>query len=158
MKDYIMKKMSQMLLTLCLSLALIVPCYAAVDADHASQHTPTAAEDTFWIENFTPLGIASYSRGDYVTGTLVAAADLSALYFLGITVASAVQIAENGDNGYGGLAMLAGVIYGSLSYGAGRGIGLIGHAVQNTHTTDYQQIHHRQDNFSAVPTLFTTDF
>lgn len=139
-----MKKMSQLILTLCLSFGLVAPSFAA--------------EDTFWSENFTPLGIASYSRGDYVTGTLVAAADLSALYFLGITVASAVQIAENGDNGYGGLAMLAGVIYASLSYGAGRGIGLIGHAVQNTHTTDYQGTHHRKDNFSAVPTLFTTDF
>lgn len=74
-----MKRLGQLVLTLCIGFGLSSPCYAAAE----SAVSPVAeVSDPFWIENFTPLGIASYRRGEYVAGTLVAAADLTSLVFL----------------------------------------------------------------------------
>ena len=157
-----MKFMSNFLLVFCLTFAYCHPGYAA-PTSKATELT-TQASNPFWLENFIPFGVASYSRGDYVTGTAVAAADVAALSLLYQGASIAISIANEGDNGYGGLGMIGALMWGTILYGSGRVIGLGGNAIhenlrkQNHLTSHHPTGHNSKDHFSEVPTFLSLSF
>ena len=152
-----MKRLLKIFTTLCISFCFISPGYAKAEA-------PAPQQDTFWMDNFIPMGVANFQREDYVTGTLVAAADITALFFLAQGLSVAYSMSTEGDNGYGGLALIGALGSGFLSYAGGRAIGAGGYAIQNQlqnnavsspkHPTD----HNGKSKFTPVPTILSLDF